>query len=138
MRQAALFAIVALGGCVSQHSSIRPLRPLEIATAPYRDVATTAVTGSLMYEGGCLLFRDDQSRALLMPVWPAGSSFNGTALLFHLPGKSDQWLALNQEAVLYGEPLQWSRLDAATVYRPLEHQCGAFAPFFVGSVRPAS
>ena len=136
MRKAGIGLILALGGCMSQHPSIRPLRPLEIATAPYQDVVTTALTGSLMYEGGCLLFRDDQSRALLMPVWPAGSSFNGTALLFHLPGKSDQWLPVAQEVVLYGEPLQWTTFGTA-MYQPVEHQCGAFAPFLVSSIRPA-
>jgi hypothetical protein len=136
MRKAVLVAILALGGCMSEHPAVRPLRPLEIATAPYQDMATTALTGSLMYEGGCLLFRDEESRAILMPVWPAGSSFNGTALLYHLPGKSDQWVAVAQEVVLYGQPLQWATLNSP-VYEPAQHQCGAFAPYFVSSVRPA-
>ena len=134
MRKAGLLTIFLLGGCMSEHPSIRPLRPLEIATTPYRDVATTALTGSLMYEGGCLLFRDDETRALMMPVWPAGSSFNGTALLYHLPGKADQWIPISQEVVLYGEPTQWS---AFTTYQPFQHQCGTFAPYYVGAVRPA-
>ncbi|MGE5563544.1 MAG: hypothetical protein ACM3ZV_09580 [Bacillota bacterium] len=121
---------------MSQHPAVRPLRPLEIATAPYHDVATTALTGTLMYEGGCLLFRDEDSRAILMPVWPAGSSFNGTALLYHLPGKADQWVAVGQEMLVYGQPLQWATLNSP-VYQPAQHQCGAFAPFFVSAVRPA-
>lgn len=136
MRKAGLLPIFVLAGCMAQDPSIRPLRPLEIPTTAYRDVATTALTGSLMYEGGCLLFRDDETRALMVPVWPAGSSFNGTALLYHLPGKADQWLAIGQEAVLYGEPLQWNTLPSA-IYGPVHHQCGAYAPYYVGSVRPA-
>ena len=89
-----------------------------------------------MYEGECLLFRNEQSGAILMPVWPAGSSFNGTALLFHLPGKSDQWVAVSQEVLLYGQPLQWTTLES-TPYLPFQNQCGAYQPFFVTDVRPA-
>jgi hypothetical protein len=136
MRKAGLLPILLLAGCMAEHPSIRPLRPLEIPTVPYRDVATAALTGSLMYEAGCLLFRDDETRAVVMPVWPAGSTFNGTALLYHLPGKADQWVAVNQEAVLYGQPLQWSALGTAD-YGPVEHQCGAFPAYYVSSVRPA-
>ena len=136
MRKAVLLAILALGGCMSQQPTVRPLRPLEIATAPYRPLATIAMTGSLMYEGECLLFRNEQSGAILMPVWPAGSSFNGTALLFHLPGKSDQWVAVSQEVLLYGQPLQWTTLGS-TPYLPFHNQCGAYQPFFVTDVRPA-
>jgi hypothetical protein len=136
MRKAALVAILMLGGCFGRHG-IRPLRPLEIPTAPYQDVATTALTGSLMYEGGCLLFRDDESRAVVMPVWPAGSTFNGTAVSYHLPGKSDQWMAVAQEMLLYGQPLRWQTLGAPP-YRPFRGQCGAYPPFFVTGVRPAN
>src|SRR4051794_1715133 len=136
MRKAGLLPILLLAGCIAEHPSIRPLRPLEIPTVAYRDVATGALTGSLMYEAGCLLFRDDETRAVVMPVWPVGSTFNGTALLYHLPGKADQWVAVNQEAVLYGQPLQWSALGTVD-YRPLEHQCGAFPAYYVSSVRPA-
>ena len=135
MRKPGLLPILLLGACMEQHPTIRPLRPLEIPTTAYRDVATTALTGSLMYEGGCLLFRDDLSRAVMTPVWPAGSSFNGTALLYHLPGKVDQWITVGQEVVLYGEPLQWSTLGSP--YQPVQHQCGAFAPYYVSSIRPA-
>jgi hypothetical protein len=136
MRKAFLAAFLVLGGCFNNHPAVRPLRPLEIATAPYQPLATIALTGSMMYEGGCLLFRDEQSGSLLMPVWPAGSSFNGTALLYHLPGKSDQWVAVSQEVLLYGQPLQWGTL-AGTTYQPVEHQCGSYPPFFVTNVRPA-
>ena len=137
MRRAGLVAIVMLAGCVSNHLAVRPLRPLEIATAPYQPLATTALSGSFMYEGGCLLFRDDESESLLMPVLPSGSSFNGNALLFHLPGKADQWLAVSQEVLIYGQPIQRQALIAPT-YAPIEQQCGAYAPFFVNHVRPAN
>lgn len=137
MRKAGLVALLMLGGCTfNNHPAVRPLRPLEIPTAPYQPMATTALTGSLMYEGGCLLYRDEKSGALLMPVWPAGSSFNGTALSYHLPGKADQWIAVAQELLLYGQPLQWHRLGAKD-YEPFQRQCGIYAPFFVTNVRPA-
>lgn len=136
MRKALLLAIFLTAGCMSNQPAVRPLRPLEIATAPYQPLAMTALTGTLMYEGGCLLFRDEQSGAILMPVWPAGSSFNGTALLYHLPGKSDQWVAVAQEVMLSGQPIGWTTLGARP-YRPFHYQCGAYAPFFVSSVRPA-
>ena len=137
MSRALLFALLMLGGCTfNNHPAVRPLRPLEIPTAPYQPMATTALTGTLMYEGGCLLYRDETSGALLMPVWPAGSSFNGTALSYHLPGKSDQWIAVAQELLVYGQPLRWKTLAAPT-YEPFQRQCGAYAPFFVTNVRPA-
>jgi hypothetical protein len=136
MRKSGLIAILLLGGCF-WHRGIRPLRPLEIPIAPYHEVAATALTGSLMYEGGCLLFRDDESRLVLMPVWPAGSTFNGTALLYHLPGKNDQWVAVSQEVVLSGQALRWQALGAPS-YGPFQSQCGAFPPFFVTNVRPAN
>jgi hypothetical protein len=135
MRKLGIFALVLLGGCMTT-PRIRPLRPLEIATAPYHEIATTALTGTLMYEGGCLLFHDDASGAILLPIWPAGSSFNGTALLFHRPGKADQWLMVTQEFLMEGQPLGPTALGG-TPYLPVEHQCGAYAPFFVASLRPA-
>jgi hypothetical protein len=139
MRKAGLVLIALLSGCVPHQGIklVRPLHPLEIATAPYQEVATTALTGTLMYEGGCLLFRDEGSHVLFMPVWPDGSSFNGNALLYHLPGKGDQWVAITQEVLLYGQPLQWNALHADT-YLPIEHQCGAYPPYFVTQVRPAN
>jgi hypothetical protein len=137
MRKAWLLALVLLGGCMNNHPAVRPLHPLEIPTAPYQPVAVTALRGSLMYEGGCLLFRDEQTGTLLLPVWPAGSSFNGTGLLYHLPGKSDQWVVMTQEALLDGQPLSWQAL-ASPAYDAFHHQCGAYAPFFVTAVRPAN
>lgn len=136
MRNAWLLAVLMLGGCMSSQSQIRPLRPLEIATAPYREVATADSTGSLMYEGGCLLFHEEETGALVMPVWPTGSSFNGTAVLFHHPGKMDQRLIIAEEFEMAGEPLEWGALGSDD-YQPFQHQCGAYTPFFVSAVRPA-
>jgi hypothetical protein len=137
MRKLGLTAVILfLGGCMSSEPHIRPLRPLEIATAPYQEIASASLEGSLMYEGGCLLFHDDSTKALLMPVWPLGSSFNGTALLFHQPGKSDQWVAVNQEILLSGQPQQWTAYGAPP-YEPFQRQCGGYAPFYVSTVRPA-
>jgi hypothetical protein len=136
MRKAGLISILLLGGCFG-HTGIRPLRPLEIPLAPYREVATTALTGSMMYEGGCLLFHDEQSAAILKPVWPAGTTFNGSAVLFHQPAKADQWVTVAQEFLMYGQPLQWPTLGAPT-YQPFHQECGAYRPFFVTSVRPAN
>jgi hypothetical protein len=117
-------------------NGVRPLKPLEIATAPYWDVATTALSGSLMYEGECLLFRDDETHQLYMPVWPMGSSFNGSALLFHHPGKADQWIAVAQEIQISGQPLDWARFSTRP-YQPFHYQCGAYQPFYVSSITPA-
>ena len=137
MRKAGLFALLVVAGCVSNHPVVRPRRPLEIATAPYQALATTTLTGTLMYEGGCLLFRDEESGTIFLPVFPTGSSFNGNALLFHLPGKGEQWLAVTQELLIYGHPIQWQDL-VTPVYEPMQRQCGAYAPFFVANVRPAN
>ena len=71
-----------------------------------------------------------------MPVWPAGTSFNGSAVTFHLPGKADQLLAISQEIVIGGQPIAWGTLGTPT-YQPLQHQCGAYRPFFVSFARPA-
>jgi hypothetical protein len=134
MRKAGLAVAMLLCGCAS-HSGPRPLRPLEVATAPYHQVVTAALTGSLMYEGDCLLFRDEESGALLLPVWPAGSSFNGTAVLFHLPGKAEQRVMVAEEFRMDGQPLEWTTL-AGEAYAPFQRECGV-QPFFVSRVRPA-
>ena len=134
MRKAGLAIMMLLGGCAT-HSGVRPLRPLQIATAPYHQVATTALTGSLMYEGRCLLFRDEASGALLLPVWPDGSSFNGTAVLFHQPGKADQRVMVAEEFRMDGQFLQWTTL-LGEAYEPFQRECG-MQPFFVTRVRPA-
>ena len=136
MRKAGLLLLLVLNGCMNDQPTVRPLRPLEIATASYQPMATTALTGSLMYEGNCLLFRDEGSGALLMPVWPAGSTFNGSSLTYHLPGKADQFIAVAQQELIYGQPLRWGTFGG-DFYQPFELQCGAYEPFFVTNVRPA-
>ena len=55
MRKTGMIALALLAGCVST-PGIRPLRPLEIPTAPYQEFVTSSLIGSLSYEGGCLLF----------------------------------------------------------------------------------
>src|SRR5438309_4625000 len=136
MRHARLLMVVLVASCTTYaNGGIRPLRPLELATAPYQETVTTALTGSLMYEGGCLLFRDEQSTARLLPVWPTGSVFNGTSVIFHQPGKTDQPVLVGQEFMMGGQPLMWPALSTS-VYSPFQHQCAA-QPFLVAQVRPA-
>lgn len=134
MRLAFLVSASLLWGCVS--NGLQPLRPLEIATAPYRGITTTALTGTLMYEGGCLLFRDDQNRRHLYPVWPDGSTFNGTSIIFHEPGRADQRVVVNEEFLMEGQPLQWSSLPGPRVL-VYQRQCGG-QPFAVLGVHPAN
>ena len=80
-------------------------------------------------------FRDHQNTAHLMPVWPEGSIFNGTSVIFHQPGKADQPVVIGEEFVMSGQPVMWSGLSGQ-IYSPFQHQCSA-APFMVASVRPA-
>ena len=138
MRLAGLIALALLQTSCATYPrhGIRPLRPLELATAPYQEAVTASLTGTMMYESGCLLFRDDQTRAVLLPVWPTGSIFNGTAVIFHRPGKADQPLFVGEEFVMEGRPVQWPAL-AAFDYSPFAHQCAA-RPFLVSRVRPAN
>ena len=135
MRKAGVMIAVLLGGCATHGNNVRPLRPLEIPIAPYQQIAATALTGSLMYEGGCLLFRDENSGALLLPIWPAGSTFNGTAVLFHQPGKADQRLMVAEEFHMDGQQVEWSGLTDPA-YEPFQRTC-AYQPFFVSRLRPA-
>jgi hypothetical protein len=88
----------------------------------------------LLVLGGCLLFRDDDSAARLLPVWPLGSVFNGTSVIFHQPAKSDQRIVVGEEFVMEGKVAGWPGLQGAT-YLPFQHQCAA-QPFFVSKVRP--
>jgi hypothetical protein len=134
MRGLCLAGLMLLSSC-APHGP-HPLTPKDLATAPYQSFATTAFTGSLMYEGGCLLFRDENDSVQLLPVWPAGSSFNGTALTFHRPGKADQVLTIGEEFVMSGRPLAWITLSGAT-YEPYHRQCPA-QPFSVSMIRPAN
>jgi hypothetical protein len=135
MRRGALLGLVLLPSCASH--GVHPLTPQDLATAPYQTTATAALTGSLMYEGGCLLFREDEGRTQLMPVWPNGSVFNGTTLTFHQPGKAEQLIVIAQEFQMEGQPIRWSVLSAPA-YARIHRQCGAQAPFFVNGVRPAN
>jgi hypothetical protein len=136
MRLALLPGLALLAGCASYSSQgVRPLRPLELATAPYQEAVTSSLTGSLMYEGGCLLFREDRTKAHFLPVWPTGSIFNGTALTFHQPGKADQPVLVGEELEIEGQPSPWSALPPAT-FAPFQQQCAA-EPFLVSRVRPA-
>jgi len=125
---------IGLVSCAEVHG-VRPLRPLELATAPYSEVVTSVHSGTLLYEGGCLLFRDEGSRTRLMPVWPTGSIFNGEAVTFHQPGKADQAIVIAQEFVMSGHPVLWNELPGD--YPAFEHQCAA-QPFLVSRVRPAN
>lgn len=134
MKHAILIAALLLAGCMSH--GVHPLRPLEIPTAPYNGVATTALSGSLLYEGGCLLFRDDDKHFQLVPIWPVGSTFNGTSVLFHEPGRADQRIVVAEEFLMLGQPLQWSRI--ATPRLVLHQRRCAGEPFAVLGVRPAN
>jgi len=127
-------ALALLAGCVTT-PGIRPLKPLEIPTAPYQEVVTSSLLGSLSYEGGCLLFHDEKAHDWLLPVWPIGTTFNGSALIFHLPGKPEQRLVVTEEFVMAGRQLPWTTLGE-TSYQPFEQQCRA-QPFLVSTIRPA-
>ena len=130
---AALLAIFLLPGCASAlHHGIRPLRPLELATAPYDGTVTLTLNGSLMYEGACLLLRADPS-GYVLPIWPDGSIFNGTSVIFHQPGKASQPIMVAQQIEIEGRPMAWNQLPG---YEPFAYHCGA-VPFLVSKVRPA-
>jgi hypothetical protein len=129
-----LVALVLLEACASQE--IRPLRPFEIATAPYRSDKPESVLGTLMYEGGCLLFRPDEGPGPLLPVWPTGTRFEEALVTFHEPGRAEQRIAIGEEVRLDGQSADWPSLDRER-FAPFEHQCGA-EPFFVADVTPAN
>jgi hypothetical protein len=133
---AALQIMLLVSGCAAQNQGVRPLRPLELTTAAYQEVSTAAFTGSLMYEGGCLLFRDDRSSGPLLPVWQTGSVFNGTSLIFHEPGRPDQPVLVTQHIFVRGRAVSWSELPP-TIFAPFQHQCGGW-PFMVSGIRPAN
>ena len=75
----------------------------------------------------------DASRALLLPIWPSGSVFNGTSVIFHEPGKASQPILIAQQVQLSGRILPWSELPG---YGPFQGQCHS-EPFIVTKVRPA-
>lgn len=134
MKTAVFLTALLLFGCAS--GGVQPLRPLEIATARYQGIVTTALTGSLMYEGGCLLFRDDDRRFHLLPVWPDGSTFNGTSVIYHEPGKADQRIVLTEEFLMSGQPVSWSRVANPRIALH-QQRCGG-EPFAVLGIRPAN
>jgi hypothetical protein len=134
MKRAVSVLIALLGGCAS--NAVHPLRPLEIPIAPYNGITTAALTGSLIFEGGCLMFRDDGKRVHLVPVWPDGSIFNGTSVIFHEPGRADQRIVVGEEILLEGQPLQWSRVPGQRIVLH-QRRCGG-EPFAVLGVRPAN
>lgn len=134
MRKIGLLVLLMLQGCVS--NDIRPLRPYELAVAPYHYGESEALVGSLMYEGGCLLFvTDDKSRQLL-PVWPTGSTFEEQLITFHEPAKAEQRMILGEQIRLDGQLGDWTKLDDPQ-FAPFRQQCRA-EPFFVTAVRPAN
>jgi hypothetical protein len=134
-----LFLLIAAGACascVANGSSVRPLRPLEIAVAPWHDGGTDQVLGALQYEGSCLLVREDVSGRLLHPVWPIGTTFNGTSVMFHRPAKADTRVVIPEETFFTGTVTNWASLPELAS-RPFETTCGAL-PFLVTTVTPAN
>lgn len=134
MRRALILVPLLASACAEQHG-IRPLRPLELATAPYRQISTETRVGSLMYEGGCLMFSDGHKASWLLPIWPDGSIFNGNLVIFHQPAKDDQRIAVGEEFMMKGQPSSWRQLSPAR-YAPFSQQCHV-QPFIVTAVRPA-
>lgn len=132
-----VLAALALSACVgSGESGNRPLRPYEIATDTYRSGGTQSFVGSLMYEGGCLLFEGEKNSARVLPVWPNGTRFEESVVTFHQPAKSDQLVPIAGELRIDGWAADWSRLDPHR-FAPFRRQCGGI-PFFVSSVAPAN
>ena len=130
---AVVVAFAAIGGCASSlRHGIRPLHPLEVATSPYDGTLATTLDGSLMYEGGCLLLRAEPS-GYVLPVWPDGSIFNGTSVIFHQPGKANQPIMVAQQIELQGRTVAWNQLPG---FEPFAYHCPA-QPFLVSKVRPA-
>ena len=134
LRRSLLLPLLLLAACASD--GIQPLKWLEIATSPYVDEVSSSLTGSLMYEGGCLIFRDDASHAHLVPIWPTGSTFNGTAVTFHQPAKAEQRIVVGEEFMMEGRAAEWAQIDSE-YYDRFRQQCGS-KPFYVSAVRPAN
>lgn len=126
-------AAFILSSCAATPPAFRPLRPLAIATMPYEWGSTTAMTGSLLYEGGCLLFHDEAAGRLYLPVWPMGSGFNGEAVEMHTPGKIDQPLQVAQQITVSVRPLAAPYPSSLAQF---EHQCDE-PPIAITAVRPA-
>ena len=136
MRSLALILVTLVSGCASVGDPrARPLKPLEVATAPYDPTVISERIGSLFYENGCLKFREQGSDEMLLPVWPTGSSFNGTSLTFHEPGKSDQLILIAQQFVIKGHDIPPAVMGAGSL-APFNHQCQA-PEYMVAHVQPS-
>jgi len=132
----AILACAALQGCATnQREPVRPLRPLELAKSAYDGNVVEQLTGALAFEHDCLLFRSDIGGPLLTPIWPEGSSFDGTSVKYHEPARQEQPLLIAEHFVMGGRRVTWQQLSAPS-YRPFQHQCQA-EPFLVSAVRPA-
>jgi hypothetical protein len=134
MRKFCLLASLLLQACAS--SQIRPLRPNELPTGPYHESGSQTFVGTLMYEGNCLLFEDEDKSMRVLPVWPHGSTFEESLITFHQPGKLEQRVMVGQEIELKGEKSDWAAV-ADSHLAPFEHQCGS-EPFFVSGMTPAN
>lgn len=134
MRKIGLISLLLLQACAS--NGIRPLRPYELATAPYREPGSQSFVGSLMYEGGCLLFEDESGSTRLLPIWPTGSTFEESLITFHRPAKAEQRVMVGEEIRMDGERSDWASLSDRGLL-PFQHQCGG-EPFFVGAITPAN
>jgi hypothetical protein len=135
MRKAILIGLLLnLEACAS--NGVRPLRPYEIATGAYHPAAEEQLVGSLMYEGGCLLFTNEDRTRQLLPIWPDGTLFEESMVTFHQPAKAEQRLVIGEEIRLDGQAVDWPELDSVR-YAPFRRQCAA-QPFFVSAVTPAN
>jgi len=137
MRHAGLVSILLLQACVSSSSGPRALHPYEIAIGTYYEQGTRSFVGSLMYEGGCLVFDGERGSPRLLPIWPSGTRFEESLVTFHQPAKSDQRIAIAEEVRVDGRPTEWAELDPAT-FAPFQHQCGWAKPFYVSGLAPAN
>ena len=134
MRDICLIGLLLLEGCAS--TGVRPLRPNELATAPYHEQGAESFVGSLMYEGGCLLFEDEAKTTRLLPVWPDGSTFEESLITFHHPGRAEQRVMVGEEISITGEVMDWPSVQDAHL-APFQNQC-ASKPFFVTAMTPAN
>lgn len=134
MRKAILIGLITLQACATPE--VRLLHEDEVATAPYHYHGKEQMVGSLMYEGGCLLFTSHDHSRQVLPIWPDGTDFQEILLTFHQPGRADQRVIVGEEIRLDGETGDWAQLDPQR-YAPFSHQCGS-QPFFVSDVTPAN
>lgn len=133
MRNWAVLALGLLAGCAAPNPAFAPLAPDSIPTLPYDPQVSAVLNGSLMYERGCLLFHDDGSGRLFLPVWPDGSSFNGAAVSLHLPSKADQPIVISEEVSLSVNAMNGPLPEQLARF---EHQCPE-QPLTVAAATPA-